>query len=93
MQPADLNMTTTVTGHQLFLFVTFGDGQIDWELAEAIDLLGQGMENVHGVNGPPSDEAFARGRFQLLRAESGSTTEQQIVHTAVSESQDRTSTV
>ena len=86
MQPADLNMTTTVTGHQLFLFVTFGDGQIDWELAEAIDLLGQGMENVQGVDGPPSDEAFARGRFQLLRAESRSTTEQQIVHTAVSES-------
>ena len=85
MQPADLNMTTTVTGHQLFLFVTFGDGQIDWELAEAIDLLGQGMENVQGVDGPPSDEAFARGRFQLLRAESRSTTEQQIVHTAVSE--------
>ena len=86
MQPADLNMTTTVTGHQLFLFITFGDGQIDWELAEAIDLLGQGMENVHGVDGPPSNEAFARGRFQFLRAESRSTTEQQIVHTAVSES-------
>jgi len=45
MQPADLNMTTTVTGHQLFLFVTFGDG----ELAEAIDLLGQGMENMQEV--------------------------------------------
>tara|TARA_B100002049_G_scaffold35099_1_gene22973 strand:+ start:1528 stop:2340 length:813 start_codon:yes stop_codon:yes gene_type:complete len=79
-------MTTTVTGHQLFLFVTFGDSQIDWELAEAIDLLGQGMENVQGVDGPPSDEAFARGRFQFLRAEPSSTTEQQIVHTAVSES-------
>ena len=85
MQPADLNMTTTVTGHQLFLFVTLGDGQIDGELAEAINLLGQGMENVQGVDGPPSGEAFARGRFQLLRAESGSTTEQQIAHSAVSE--------
>ena len=86
MQPADLNMTTTVTGHQLFLFVTLGDVLGDGELAEAIDLLGQGMENVHGVDGPPSEEAFARGRFQLLRAEYGFTTQQQIVHPAVSES-------
>ena len=68
MQPQDLNMTTTVTGHQLFLFVTLGDGG-DGELAEAIDLLGQGMENVHDVDGGPSEEAFARGRFQLLRVE------------------------
>lgn len=85
MQPADLNMTTTVNGHQLFLFVKFGD-KMDGELAEAIDLLGQGMENVHVVDGPPSEDAFARGRFQLLRAEPGSTTDQQIIHAAVSES-------
>ena len=85
MQPQDLNMTTTVTGHQLFLFVTLGEN-IDGELAEAIDLLGQGMENVHDVDGGPTDEAFARGRFQLLRAEYGFTTQQQIVHPAVSES-------
>ncbi len=85
MQPADLNMTTTVTGHQLFLFVTFGE-ETDGELAEAIDLLGHGMENVHDVDGGPSEEAFARGRFQLLRAEYGFTTQQQIVHPAVSES-------
>ena len=86
MQPQDLNMTTTVTGHQLFLFVTFGEDQGDGETAEAIDLLGQGMENVHGVDGPPSDDAFAGGRFQLLRAEHGFTTDQQIIHPAVSES-------
>ncbi|MEC9280592.1 MAG: hypothetical protein VX947_06845, partial [Chloroflexota bacterium] len=85
MQPQDLNMTTTVTGHQLFLFVTLGDGA-DGGLAEAIDLLGQEMENVHDIDGGPSDEAFARGRFQLLRAEYGFTTQQQIVHPAVSES-------
>ena len=39
MQPKDLNMTTTVTGHQLFLFVTFGDRRDDGELTEALDLL------------------------------------------------------
>ncbi len=85
MQPQDLNMTTTETGHQLNLFVTLGDGA-DGGLAEAIDLLGQEMENVHDIDGGPSDEAFARGRFQLLRAEYGFTTQQQIVHPAVSES-------
>ena len=88
MQPADLNMTTTVIGHQLFLFVTFGDAwsdsSADGALVEALDSLGQGMDNIHDADGPPSDEAFERGRFQLLRAEAGLTTEQQIVHPAVS---------
>ena len=90
MQPADLNMTSTVTGHQLFLFVTFGGrgagGEDDQELAQALDLLGENMENMHDVDGPPSEEAFQRGRFQLLRAETGLTTQQQIAHPAVSES-------
>ena len=89
MQPADLNLTTTVTGHQLFLFVTFGntwaDGGADGELVEALDLLGQGMENIHDADGPPSNEAFERGRFQLLRAEAALTTEQQIAHPSVSQ--------
>ena len=84
MQPADLNMTTTVTGHQLFLFVTFGDGGADGELAEALDFLGRDMENMHDIDGPASDEAFQRGRFQLLRAETGLSSEQQIAHPAVS---------
>ena len=90
MQPQDLNLTTDVTGHQLFLFVTFGsdraDAGTDGELAQASDLLGEKMENMHDVDGPPSDEAFQRGRFQLLRAEAGLTSEQQIIHPAVSES-------
>ena len=73
MQPANLNMTTTVVGHQLFLFVTFGDDRDDDELAQAIDLLGQDLDNMHEADGTPSDEAFERGRFQLLRAESGQT--------------------
>ena len=44
------------------------------------------MENVHEVDGPASEEAFGRGRFQLLRSEAGLTSEKQIVHPAVSES-------
>ena len=86
MQPADLNMTTTVTGHQLFLFVTFGRGKGDEELAHALDQLGQDLDNMHQAEGPPSDEVFARGRFQLLRAEAGLTSEQQIAHPAISRS-------
>ncbi len=86
MQPADLNMTTTVTGHQLFLFVIFGSGDTDGELAEGLDLLGQDMENMHDSDGPASEEAFGRGRFQLLRAEAELTSEQQIPHPTVSES-------
>ncbi len=86
MQPQDLNMTTTVTGHQLFLFVTFSDKRADGEVAEALDLLGRDMENMHDVDGPPSEEAFGRGRFQMLRAEAGMTSEQQIIHPALSES-------
>ena len=86
MQPQDLNMTTTVTGYQLFLFATFGDGGADGELAEALDLLGRDMENMHDVDGPPSEEAFGRGRFQMLRAEAVMTSEQQIIHPALSES-------
>ena len=84
MQPADLNMTTTVTGHQLFLFVTFGDSGPDEELVQGIYLLGEGLENMHQTDGPPSSEAFERGRFQLLRAEVGLTSEQQISHPAIS---------
>ena len=68
MQPAELNMTTTVIGHQLFLFVSLGDSGTDGELAVDLELLGQGMENMHDADGPPSDEAFERGRYQLLRA-------------------------
>ena len=93
MQPADLNMTTTVIGHQLFLFVTFGIARADdgayGELADALDLLGKDMENIHEADGPASDEAFKRGRFQLLRAEDGLTSEQQIAHPAISGSHGR----
>ena len=87
MQPQDLNMTTTVIGYQLFLFITFGCGQANKELAEAIDLLGLNMENAHNADGPPSEETFERGRFQFLQAEPESTSNHQLKHTAIYESQ------
>ena len=36
MQPQELNMAPAVTGYQLFLFITFGDGKINKELVEGV---------------------------------------------------------
>ncbi len=83
MQSADLNLTTTVTGHQRFLFVKLPAGDADAGLADAIGRLGEGMENMHYADGPPSVAAFRRGRFQILRAEPGLSREQDLSHPAV----------
>lgn len=69
MQPADLNLTTQVTGHGRFLFVRLPHGAPDMALVEALDQIGTGMENIYDVTGLPPAEALHRGRFQWLRAE------------------------
>ena len=76
MQSAELNLTTTVTGYQRFLFIRLPAGGADAGLAESIGLLGDGMENTHYVAGPPSTEAFRWGRFQIMRAEKAMSREQ-----------------
>ena len=83
MKAADLNLTNTVTGHQRFLFVKLPprDGAVG--LADAIGRLGADLENMHYVFGPPSAEAFQKGRFQLLKAESAMSSEQDLSHPAV----------
>ena len=83
MQSADLNLTTTVTGHQRFLFVKLPAGDADAGLADAIGRLGDGMENMHYADGPPSAEAFRRGRFQILRVEPGMSQDRDLPHPAV----------
>ena len=83
MQSTDLNLTTTVTGHQRFLFMKLPQGSNPAGLADAIAHLGDGMENMHYVDGPPSAEAFRLGRFQMLRAEQSMSSEQAIPHAAV----------
>ena len=83
MQSADLNLTTTVTGYQRFLFIKLPAGGADASLAEAIGSIGDGMENMHYADGPPSAEAFRRGRFQILRAEPAMSREQALAHPAV----------
>ena len=83
MQSADLNLTTTVTGHQRFLFIKLPAGDRDPGLADAIGRLGDGMENMHYVDGPPSPEAFQRGRYQILRAEPAMSRDQDLPHPAL----------
>ncbi len=83
MQSGDLNLTTTVTGYQRFLFIKLPVGDIDAGLAEAMARLGDSMENMHFVGGPASEEAFRRGRFQILRAERAMSREQDLYHPAV----------
>jgi hypothetical protein len=84
MQPAELKMTTQVIGHGRFLFISLPQGRADAELGVAIDRLGSTLENAHEVEGHPSDEAFKRGRFQLLRAEPGLSQERDLAHPALS---------
>ena len=83
MQSADLNLTTTVTGYQRFLFIKLPQGSTPQGLARAMARLGDGLENMHYAEGPPSAEAFTRGRFQILRAERSLSSEQGIPHPAV----------
>ena len=83
MQSADLNLTTTVTGRQRFLFIRLPTGSAGDGLAEAMERLGDGMENMHHVDGPPSAEAFRQGRFQVLRAEPAMSHERDLPHPAV----------
>ena len=52
MQSADLNLTTTVTGHQRFLFIKLPEDGVADGLAEAMEGLGDGMENMHHVGWP-----------------------------------------
>lgn len=85
MHPADLHMTTEIVGHGRFLFVSLPQGGVDAELAAAVDGLGSGLENMHEVEGNPSEEAFKRGRLQLLRAEPAFGQERDLPHPALSQ--------
>ena len=87
MQPNDLNLTTQITGYQRFLFIGNLHGNANAELAGAIDELGDGMENMHGVDGNASEESFRTGRFQYLRAESSMSGERDISHSALTDAQ------
>ena len=69
MEPSDLNLASTVTGYQRFLFLKLPVAGDVSGLGTKIEYLGQTMENMHIESGPASEEAFQKGRYQFLRAE------------------------
>src|SRR5262249_15272329 len=81
--PADLNLSPEAVGYQRFLFVCLPPSGADGALADALDSLGKGMENMHHVAGHPSADALQRGRFQLLRAEPTLSAERDLSHPAI----------
>jgi hypothetical protein len=68
MDAVTLNMTKEVLGHGRFLFVYLPPERADRALLDALEAIGAPLENVHGVDGYPGEEASRRGRFQYLRA-------------------------
>ena len=87
MPPADLNLATQIIGYQRFLFVCLAPHSADAALADALDGLGHGMENMHEVAGHPAADAFQCGRFQFLRAEPAHSRERDLSHLAISSAQ------
>jgi hypothetical protein len=83
MHPADLNLAMQVIGYQRFLFICLPPSRADAALANAVDGLGQGMDNMHEIAGYPSADAFQHGRFQLLRALPALSTERDLPHPAM----------
>jgi hypothetical protein len=68
MDAKQLNLTTEILGYSTFCFIRLGAAQVDAALVGAIDALGAALENMHFVDGNPSDAARLRGRYQLLRS-------------------------
>lgn len=85
MKSEDLNMTTQVTGHARFFFITLTRTRDDKTLIDGISTLGNGMENMHVVSGNPTLEHFRRGRFQYLRADKALGSEREITHSKITE--------
>lgn len=85
--PGSLNLATQVTGHQRFLFASISRERVDRELIAAIDRLGDGMENLHGVTGHPTESALQRGCFQFLRAEAGLSRERDLPNPSLLQAQ------
>jgi hypothetical protein len=78
MDAAALNVTAEVTGFGRFLFLRLDAARVDSALARSIESLGANFENMHFVDGSPSEDAARRGRLQYLRAESNSIGERDI---------------
>jgi hypothetical protein len=62
VDPAALNLTTKPIGYGRLLFVHL-DSAAGLAVAERVDAVGAGLENVHDVDGVPSADASRSGRF------------------------------
>ena len=69
MDAGALNLTTEISGFGRFLFVRMESAQVDSALLRSIEALGINFENMHFIDGYPSEDASQRGRLQYLRAE------------------------
>ena len=73
MDAAALNMTTEIRGYGSFLFVHLPRERADRELIDSLEAIGAPLENMHAVDGHPSERAARQGRLQYLRAASPAT--------------------
>lgn len=71
MDAAALNLTTEVTGYGRFLFLHMDAEKVDSALLQSIESFGSEFENMHFVDGHPTEDAARGGRLQYLRAEPG----------------------
>ena len=85
MRATDLNMTHEILGHMRFHFITPSEIEDGLGVAKRLDDLGRTMENMHVLEGNPTQEAFRRGRYQYLRAEPGRGGERDLPHPGISE--------
>lgn len=84
MDAAALNLTTTISGFGRFLFVYLEPAQVDSALLRSIASLGAELENMHFVDGYPSEDAMRRGRIQYLCTDSGLIGERDVVDMGIS---------
>lgn len=83
MHPADLNLTSQVTGHGRFLFVALPPGLPAPALVQGLDRLGAGMECLYHATGPATPDALQHGRYQWLRAEPQASSTRDLPHQAL----------
>ncbi len=84
MNPATLNLTTEILGYAKFCFVRLDASRVDSTLARSLDSIGAGLENMHSIEGNPSEDARRRGRYQYLRAERSLLAERDLPDPAIS---------
>jgi hypothetical protein len=67
---AALNMTTEIRGYGSFLFIDLAREHADRELIDSLEAIGAPLENMHAVEGHPSEHAARGSRLQYLRVAS-----------------------